>query len=472
MRVRGRRSVRRAALVAVIAATVIATAGGAAAAPAFASTLPETYGTTVAGGVTASNVSNHLRALQDIADRNGGNRALGTAGYLRSLDYVEARLREAGYAPTRQEFTATMFEEKSHQLSAGGAQIDSQVLGYSGSSAPLTAPVSAVPTTDTTPGCQPGDFPATARGAIVVVDRGVCPFGDKVANAKIAGARAVVIVNTENGPLQGTLGEDVRDPLPAVAVSRDLGSQVRQAGSLTLAVDARTARVKSWNLLAETHTGLPNSVVMLGAHLDSVPEGPGINDNGSGSAAVLQTALAMTALAPVKNKVRFAFWGAEEEGLIGSTHYVETLPATGRASIRQYLNFDMLGSHNGGYFVSDGDGSSHLPDSYAGPRGSGEIERVFTDFLTRRGVGPEPSGFDGRSDYDAFAQAGIATGGIDSGADKVKTPEQAMRWGGTAGEIFDQNYHTARDTFANVNQKVLGTMAPAVAYAAGYFAML
>lgn len=467
-----RRFLRRSLVTACVATSVaVATTITGSALASAADPIADRYGNLVAGGVTATNVSAHLRALQAIAARNGGNRSLGTTGYLQSLDYVEGKLRAAGYMPTRQEFTATQFEERSHSLSAGGAAIESEVLAYSGATPSVTARVTEVPASDATPGCEASDFGAATRGSIVVVERGVCAFGDKAGNAKKAGAKALVIVNNEDGSIQGTLGEDAGDPIPVLGVARAQGSQVRQAGSLTLAVDASTTRVKSWNLMAETHFGSSDSVVMLGAHLDSVPEGPGINDNGSGSASVLQTAITMTAVAPVRNKVRFAFWGAEEEGLIGSTHYVTSLPASQQAKIKRYMNFDMLGSHNGGYFVYDGDGSSKLPDSYAGPAGSGTIEAVFTRFLTGRGVQPEVSGFDGRSDYDAFAQAGIASGGIDSGADKVKTPAQAAKWGGTAGEIFDQNYHTAQDTYANVNQKVLGNMAPAVAYAAGYFAI-
>lgn len=465
-------NIRRRSFAVLVAAVLTAAATSAVATPASAaSPIGDAYGKSLAGAVNAGNVSTHLRALEAIAHRNNGNRALGTSGYLRSVEYVEAKLRGAGYAPVRQQFTATMFESKSHHLRAGGSDIESEVLGYSGATPAFTAPVAQVPTGDTTPGCQVSDFPASTRGSIVVVSRGVCPFADKATNAKKAGARAVVVVNNEAGALQGTLGEDVVNALPVVAVTQDLGSRVRSAGSLSIDVAAVTKRVKTWNVLAETYSGLPNSVVMLGAHLDSVTEGPGINDNGTGTASVLQAALTMTAFAPVKNKVRFAFWGAEEEGLIGSTHYVDSLSAAQRSTIKRYLNFDMLGSHNGGYFVYDGDGSSRIKGAYAGPRGSGAIEKVLFDYLSAKGVRPEPSGFDGRSDYDAFANAGIPSGGADTGADAKKTAAQAAKWGGTVGDIFDQNYHTARDTFVNVNQKILGNMAPIVAYAAGYFAM-
>ncbi|GAA1482132.1 M28 family metallopeptidase [Gordonia sinesedis] len=453
-----------AALVAL--STTVAGTGTAAADP-----VAEGFGDLLARNVNTAGVTAHLRALQSIADRNGGNRALGSPGYRQSLDYVEAQLRQAGFLPRRQDLTATVFDVKDHKLSAGGQTIESEVLGYSGATPPLTAPVSQVPSSDTTPGCQAADFGPATRGSIAVVDRGVCTFADKATNAKRAGARAVVFVNNEDGPLAATLGEDVEQPLPAVAVARQLGAQVRQARSLTVAVDATVTRAKTWNLIAETYLGLPNSVTMVGAHLDGVPEGPGINDNGSGTAGVLQAAKTMTAFAPVKNKVRFAFWAAEEQGLVGSTRYVETLPKPERAKIKRYINFDMIGSHNGGYFVYDGDGSSKLEGAYPGPAGSGEIEQVLTRYLTARGVKPEVSGFDGRSDYDPFASAGIASGGADSGADKVKTPAQAAKWGGQAGLTFDPNYHTDRDTYANVNRTILGNLAPAVAYAAGYFAM-
>ena len=451
---------------AVAAATLVSGTGAASANP-----IAEGYGNLLAQGVTAANVSTHLRALQSIADRNNGNRALGSTGYLQSLDYVEGQLRQAGYSPTRQEFTATVFDVKDYRLSAGGSTIDSEIVGYSGAAKEFTAPVSQIAASDTAPGCQVGDFPASARGSIVVIERGICTFGDKVTNARKAGARGVVLVNNEDGELAATLGEDVVNPLPTVAVTKQTGSQVRGSGSLTLAVDATTKRTKTWNLIAETYGGLPDSVVMLGAHLDGVPEGPGINDNGSGTAGVLQAAKTMTAFAPVKNKVRFAFWGAEEQGLIGSTHYVTTLPKPELSKIKRYINFDMIGSHNGGYFVYDGDGSSKLDGAYPGPAGSGDIEKVLYSYLSAKGLKPEVSGFDGRSDYDAFAQAGIPSGGADSGADKKKTSAQAAKWGGQVGAIFDPNYHTSRDTFGNVNQKILGNLAPAVAYAAGYFAM-
>lgn len=452
----------------LLAATTALTGAGAATA---ADPVAQRFGDLVAGGVTTAAVSAHLRALQGIADRNGGNRALGSPGYAQSLDYVEGQLRQAGFTPRRQQLSTTVFDAKDARLSAGGQTIDSEIIEYSGATAPLTAPVSEVPTSDGTPGCQVGDFGPSTRGSIVVIARGVCPFGDKVTNAKRAGARAVVLVNNEDGPLAATLGQDVDKPLPTVSVTRETGPRVRGAGSLTIAVDATTTRATTWNLIAETVLGSADSVTMVGAHLDGVADGPGINDNGSGTAGVLQAAKTMTALAPVRNKVRFAFWGAEEQGLIGSTHYVETLPAAQRAKIKRYINFEMIGSNNGGYFVYDGDGSSKLKGAYAGPAGSGEIEQVLTGYLRGKGLRPEASGFDGRSDYDAFASAGIASGGADSGADKEKSPAQAAKWGGAAGEIFDPNYHTARDTYANINRTVVGNLAPAVGYAAGYFAM-
>ena len=158
--------------------------------------------------------------------------------------------------------------------------------------------------------------------------------------------------------------------------------------------------------------------------------GPGINDNGSGSATILTIAEQMTNLhIKPRNTVRFAFWGAEEEGLVGSTYYVDNLSEEALARISLNLNFDMLGSPNFVRFVYDGDGTIGDP----GPDGSDVIEQVFTDFFDRRHQASEPTAFDGRSDYFEFINAGIPAGGLFSGAEGIKTAEQQTKYGGTAG---------------------------------------
>lgn len=220
-----------------------------------------------------------------------------------------------------------------------------------------------------------------------------------------------------------------------------------------------------YNVIADWPGGDPNDVLMTGAHLDSVTAGPGINDNGSGSASILEAALevARQNLQPAKH-LRFAWWGAEELGLRGSQFYVTNLPAAERAKIKAYLNFDMVGSPNAGYFVYDGDNSDGV-GSGPGPAGSAELEQVLQGYFQSIGVPTRGTDFDGRSDYGPFISRGIPAGGTFTGAEGVKSSAQAQLWGGTAGQAFDVCYHRACDTTANINDTALDRNADAVAYA-------
>ncbi|MER7980376.1 M28 family metallopeptidase [Streptomyces sp. NPDC095817] len=207
-----------------------------------------------------------------------------------------------------------------------------------------------------------------------------------------------------------------------------------------------------YNLIADWPGGDTGRVVMAGSHLDSVTAGPGINDNGSGSAAVLETALAVarSTYQPTKH-LRFAWWGAEELGMVGSRYYVNSLTTANRAKISGYLNFDMIGSPNPGYFVYDDDPA---------------IEKTFKTYFTGIGVSTEiETEGDGRSDHAPFKSAGIPVGGLFSGADYIKTSAQAAKWGGTAGKAFDACYHSSCDTSSNINDTALNRNADALAYA-------
>ncbi len=204
-------------------------------------------------------------------------------------------------------------------------------------------------------------------------------------------------------------------------------------------------------------------------HLDSVDEGPGINDNGSGVAAILETARQMALVEP-RNKVRFAFWGAEESGLVGSTYYVNNLSDAERSRIALYLNFDMIGSPNHVFFIYDGDDSDGI-GAGPGPLGSAAIEQTFERFFTERGMPTKGTDFSGRSDYGPFIARGIPSGGLFTGAEGIKAPDEAALWGGTAGIAYDPCYHQACDTFANNNDVALDANADATAYAVLKYAM-
>jgi len=220
-----------------------------------------------------------------------------------------------------------------------------------------------------------------------------------------------------------------------------------------------------YNVIADWPGGDPNQVLMTGAHLDSVAAGPGINDNGTGSAAILEVAkaVASSGFQPEKH-LRFAWWGAEELGLRGSRFYVNSLTAAQRTAIRGYLNFDMVGSPNAGYFVYDGDNSDGV-GAGPGPAGSAEIEQAIQAHFNAIGVPTRGTDFDGRSDYGPFISVGIPAGGTFTGAEGIKSSAQAQLWGGTAGQAFDACYHRSCDTSTNVNDTALNRNADAIASA-------
>ena len=224
------------------------------------------------------------------------------------------------------------------------------------------------------------------------------------------------------------------------------------AGFTTTVQQFTSSGRTGYNLVADWPGGDTNQVVMSGSHLDSVTAGAGINDNGSGSAAVLETALAVSRAGyhPTKH-LRFAWWGAEELGMVGSKYYVNSLSTASRSQISGYLNFDMIGSPNPGYFVYDDDPA---------------IEKTFKTYYAGLGVPTEiETEGDGRSDHAPFKNAGVPVGGLFSGADYVKTAAQAAKWGGTAGLAFDRCYHSSCDTAANINDTALDRNSDAVAYA-------
>ncbi|MFF1376215.1 M28 family metallopeptidase [Streptomyces sp. NPDC058308] len=224
------------------------------------------------------------------------------------------------------------------------------------------------------------------------------------------------------------------------------------AGFTTRIQQFTSSGATGYNLIADWPGGDESKVLMAGSHLDSVSAGPGINDNGSGSAGILETALAVSRaqLKPAKH-LRFAWWGAEELGMVGSRYYVNNLPSTDRSKISGYLNFDMIASPNPGYFVYDDDPT---------------IEKTFKDYYAGLNVPTEiETEGDGRSDHAPFDSAGIPVGGLFSGAERTKSSAQAQKWGGTAGQAFDRCYHASCDTSSNINDTALDRNSDAIAHA-------
>jgi Zn-dependent M28 family amino/carboxypeptidase len=430
--------------------------------------------------VTLAGVRSHQAALQAIADANGGVRAAGTPGYDQSVQYIVDKMTAAGYNVTLNAFPFTYVAlPLLQQIAPTAASYESGAFtgtGYGDVTAAVTAvDINLVPPRASTSGCEAADFAGFPAGTIALVQRGTCSFGLKALNAQAAGATAVIIFNQGNTPLRedlivGTLLPDgAAVTIPVVGASFADGSALAQAGSIArVRVDA-PQQITQYNVIAESRDGDPNNVVMAGAHLDSVLRGPGINDNGSGSAAILETAIQMAKVRP-RNKLRFAWWGAEEAGLIGSTAYVNGLSADEKAKIALYLNFDMVGSPNHVFFIYDGD-DSDATGAGPGPGGSAQIEEVFERFFSARGVPFKGTDFSGRSDYGPFIASGIAAGGLFTGAEGVKTADEAALWGGTAGQQYDPCYHLRCDTYANNNDYALDVNSDAIAYTVLQFAM-
>jgi len=433
----------------------------------------------LAGKVTADAMLAHLRALQGIADANGGNRAAGTPGYDASVDYVAKALRGRGFDVSTPQFDRlfTASPGKPTLTIAGrGYPVDQASLLVRTPPGGLTGP----PIRPNRPaGCTVGDYPPVVpRGAIAVVDDSRCSVVDKQNSAVAKGAAALIVVSQPTGagapPTLFGPGYYNQLTVPVAVVGASGGAALgTTTAPVRLVLDAENVKITSRNVLAQTKTGSPHDVVMVGAHLDGPRGGPGINDNGSGVAAVLETALQLGPLPSVNNAVRFVFWGADQDGPNGAMDYVFGLDPERLDDIALYLDFVMLGSANAGYFTDDGDQSGPPGAGIAAadvPEGSAGIERTLGSYLYLAGKRPADMPLSTRTDYHPFMVAGVPIGGMTGGASQTKTTVQARLWGGQAGVWFDPNYQSVRDTVANINREALGVMGSGVAYAVGCYA--
>lgn len=428
-------------------------------------------GAALAAGIEEDQLVGHLERLQEIAVDHDGNRASGTSGYDASVDYVVQTLTDAGFDVETPEFEFDQFVVGDEILSADDRDIPVEALQFSPTTPDGGLVARFVASAPDALGCTAEEWgDADLTGAVALTNRGTCEFGQKARVAAERGAVALLIANNEDGIVAGTLG-GTDNPIPVGGISRESGADLRAQppGHISLTLETETTTSTSRNVIAQTSTGSTDNVVVVGAHLDGVPEGPGINDNGSGVAAVLETARRLGGDPEVTNAVRFAFWGAEELGLFGSEKYVEGLSDEELLQIALYLNYDMVGSPNAGYLTYDGDDSDR-EGAPAGPEGSAAIERVSEIGLLEAGVSPNGTDFDGRSDYAPFVMAGIPAGGVFSGADDEKTELQAELWGGEANEPFDPNYHSAEDTLDNVDREAFLRNSRAAAFTVGSYA--
>ncbi len=451
--------------------------------------------------VTLEGLRAHQAAWQAIADENGGNRYAGLPGYELSAEYVYTLLDEAGYDVEYQEFDYPAFVEnvdsELEQVAPDEVTYvnneDFAIQSYSGSG-DVTAQVTAVDLdlgegNTSTSGCEAEDFVDFPEGNIALIQRGACAFQTKAEQAEAVGASAVIIFNQGNDAERtelfgGTLTSETITTIPVLSTSYDLGvtfnDLIEEGLELRILTDALRETLTTRNVIAESVAGDPETVVMAGAHLDSVIEGPGIQDNGTGSAAILEIALQMAEQFGVNdedaillnNKVRFAWWSAEESGLIGSTFYVNDLVENDPEALEDialYLNFDMIGSPNFIRGVYDGNQST-FEAPVPVPAGSQQLEKIFETFYEENELAYQDVEFSGRSDYQAFINNGIPAGGLFTGAEGIKTEEEQAIYGGTVGDQYDPCYHEACDTFDNISLEAFDQNSDAVAYAVAILA--
>jgi hypothetical protein len=449
-----------------------------------ASTVPE-LATALRDAIDPASITADLERLAGITGEHGGARPAGSDGYAAAADWMADELRGAGYEVTLEPVSAPLFEQADPgvlEIRAPGAPVfegprdfKAMLLSPSGD---VTAPVFAL---DFDRDAQPGDRPGTGcdatswtdvpAGAIVLVQPGHCWARSIVEHAQAAGAVALVSAYPDWGPgevRRPTLIDPGGLDIPVVAATRDAGLALADAAAagddVHLRITTSVTTRESPNVIGETPGGDPDHVVMIGAHLDSVIDGPGINDNGSGTAAVLEIARRLAAATGGRPewKVRVAFWTAEEVGLWGSVQYASTLNEADRQSIAAYLNFDMLGSPNGVRQVYAGTNLGNASSATL----SGLFGRAFDD----EGLTWETVDISGSGDDYRFDQLGIAVGGLFSGANQAKTGAQAGAFGGSADVPFDACYHLACDTVDNVDPVLLEQMARAAGWVTGYLA--
>ncbi len=288
----------------------------------------------------------------------------------------------------------------------------------------------------------------------------------------MAGATAAVVFNqgdttARRGLLSGDLGNgDHHVHIPAVFVTADVGERLIEEAPVEVRIGVDTSRHidRVANVVVDI-PGRTRDVFMIGAHLDSVEKGPGMNDNASGSVAILEIAQRL-GRCEAERTIRFAWWGAEEEGLIGSTHYVSTLSHAEQERIVGYVNLDMIAAPNHAFMLTDGDGSQFSP---AGPGSSAALERFFRSDFSAQDEGLVEVRYIRRSDDRPFFDAGIGVVGLGAGYDGKKTASEASLFGGKGGERYDACYHRACDDLTNVNMPALRTITGSVARAVDHF---
>eukprot|EP00008_Paramoeba_atlantica_P003195 CAMPEP_0201493214 /NCGR_PEP_ID=MMETSP0151_2-20130828/36279_1 /ASSEMBLY_ACC=CAM_ASM_000257 /TAXON_ID=200890 /ORGANISM="Paramoeba atlantica, Strain 621/1 / CCAP 1560/9" /LENGTH=541 /DNA_ID=CAMNT_0047880423 /DNA_START=74 /DNA_END=1699 /DNA_ORIENTATION=- len=426
--------------------------------------------------MSSRRIMTHLKELEKIANNNGDTRAAGTPGYSDSVDYIVSQLNKYAKCdpgPQTQTFTfedwESLSDPKLSQVSPAAVDYtDFKILDFSGTGTAVGEIV--IPTGDPL-GCDEIDWEdGDANKKIALVQRGECPLADKAENAARAGAIGVLIFASgsagDTGAFSASLGTN--QSVPVFSIPFDLGEEFTQElPTMSMFADTNTFDVETWNVLCPGKKGNKDKTIIVGAHLDSVPEGPGINDDGSGTSTILELAIQMAdSDLEIHNRVTFGWWGAEEVGLKGSAHFVDAALQSGQITeIAANLNFDMIASPN--YVMGILNGSSaEDPDV---KHGCAEIQGLFEDYFEFEDIPyvAQPNFDPPRSDYGPFLVVKIPAGGLFTGAEVFKTAEQRTTFGGFPEASYDTCYHKYCDTTENIDLLALQNNAEAAAYVLG-----
>lgn len=410
--------------------------------------LPLVDSDTLQGLILEENLRSRADDLYEIAQSSNKSfghptRVIGSKGHWKTIGYIKKELKKLGgyYNVTVQPFKAFYGDIFSFNATVNGTYLSTVGSMDMSPPTPHKKPVTGQLVAASNYGCSLLDFPDITAGSIVLIQRGNCSFGDKAKNAGILGAKAAIIYNNEAGAVRGTLGvpEKGIHMAPTVALSNGeaqhylsliAGGEYLEA---SVVVDSFVGIVHTVNVIAETKLGDPENIVMLGAHSDSVAAGPGINDDGSGTISLLEVAKQLSKF-NVTNKVRFAWWAAEEEGLLGSNYYANVLSPAENQKIRVFMDYDMMASPNYEYEVYDANDVDN-------PKGSEELKLLYIDYYTENGLNYTLIPFDGRSDYVGFIEHKIPAGGIAAGAEKKNVFN---------GGVLDRCYHQYCDNLDNL----------------------
>ena len=417
--------------------------------PVLAASKPYINPEAIQADITTGALMSHLVALDNIATANNGNRAFGLPGYTASVDYIWERVSNIpGTRAWKQDFSSLFDQVLSIDFKVDGQSIHVVGLAYSPSTNEEGITAQLVHGPEGEAGCHDDSYRnLDVKGKIVLIQRWLCPqsgnttLAGRIFPAARAGASAVIIYQNVDVPVSsGTLTAPDPEHVPVGFINLSDGLRIKErleSGGQVQVYFQHTQIVeqrRSQNVFVETEDGDPDNIIILGAHLDSVQEGPGINDNASGSSLILEVFRAAVKYR-TRNKIRFAWWGGEENGLVGSRYYCTGLRTSEVESILAYLNFDMVSR---GYFgVGDGDGSlTGVP----APPGSDVIERIYTSYFKSKGLEPTEARFTNGSDYASFWKY-------------LNKPIGYLHTG--TAEAQDPCYHQACDTIGNANPQIL-----------------